>query len=172
MNKVRRKISFGLLFAAGATLSASLLSISEISYAQALKEQIVGTWRLVSIYNEENGAKTYNFGDKPTGLLMFDRSGNVMQFLSKPGAPRFAVSNRLKGTDAEYRATMQSIIAGFGTYAVDGDTVAISWVASSYPNRVGTQEKRTYNISGENMVSTNPVASSGGISHANYTRAK
>jgi hypothetical protein len=171
MNKVRRKISFGLLFAAGATLTA-FLSMSEISYAQSLKEQIVGTWRLVSIYNEENGAKTYNFGDKPTGLLMFDRSGNVMQFLSKPGAPKFAVSNRLKGTDAEYRAAMQSIIAGFGTYAVDGDTVTISWVASSYPNRVGTQEKRTYKISGENMVSTNPVASSGGTSHANYTRAK
>ena len=73
-------------------------------YGQSLKEQIVGTWKLVSIYNEENGVKKYNFGDKPVGLLMFDRSGNVIQHLSKPGVAKFATGNRLKGTDAEYRA--------------------------------------------------------------------
>src|ERR1051325_9299952 len=81
--------------------------LPEISYGQSLKEQIVGTWRLVSIYNEENGKKTNNFGDNPTGLLMFDRLGNVMQFLSRPGAPKFAENNRLKGTDAENRAAIQ-----------------------------------------------------------------
>jgi hypothetical protein len=85
---------------------------------------------------------------------MFDRSGNVMQFLSKPGTPKFAVSNRLKGTDAENRAVVQSMISGFGNYTVDGDTITISWVASSYPNRVGTQEKRSYKITGDNMVAT------------------
>ena len=121
MNGLGHKISFGC-FAAAAMLSG-LLSVPGISYGQSLKEQIVGTWRLVSIYNEEKGAKAYNFGDKPVGLLIFDRSGNVMQFLSKPGAPKFAGSNRLKGTDAENRAVVQSMIAGFGNYTVDGDTV-------------------------------------------------
>ena len=170
MNGFGRKISFGC-FAAGAML-AGFLAVPGISYAQSLKEQIVGTWRLVSIYNEEKGAKTYNFGDKPAGLLMFDRSGNVMNFLSKPGAPKFAASNRLKGTDAENRAVVESMIAGFGSYTVDGDTATISWVASSYPNRVGSQEKRTYKITGDTMVATNPTASSGGTSYSNYSRAK
>jgi hypothetical protein len=64
------------------------------------------------------------------------------------------------------------MIAGFGNYAIDGETVTISWVASSYTNRVGTQEKRTYKVTGENMVATNPIASSGGTSYSNYTRAK
>jgi hypothetical protein len=151
---------------------AGLLTLPSSSVAQSLKEQIVGTWRLVSIYNEENGTKTYNFGEKPVGLLMFDRSGNVMNFLSKPGLPKFAVSNRLKGTDAEYRAAMQGQIAGFGTYTIDGDTATITWLASSYPNRVGTMEKRTYKITGDDMTATNPTASSGGISFSSYTRAK
>ncbi len=170
MRKVFCKIKF-VGVAAVAVLCVSLWK-PEFSYAQSLKEQIVGTWRLVSIYNEENGTKTNNFGDHPLGLLMFDRSGNVMQFLSKPGAPKFAVSNRLKGTDAENRAAFQSIIAGFGSYVVDGDAVTISWLASSYPNRVGTQEKRTYKITGDNMTATNPFASSGGTSHSSYTRTK
>jgi Lipocalin-like domain len=157
--------------AAGAML-AGLLSLPGSSVAQSLKEQIVGTWRLVSIYNEENGAKTYNFGEKPLGLLIFDRSGNVINFLSKPGLPKFAVDNRLKGTDAEYRAVMQGLTAGFGTYTVDGDTATITWVASRYPNRAGTTEKRTYKIVGDEMTATNPTASSGGTAFSSYTRAK
>lgn len=171
MNGFGCKIRFGC-FAVAAMLSG-LLSAPVNSYGQSLKEQIVGTWKLVSIYNEENGVKKYNFGDKPVGLLMFDRSGNVIQHLSKPGVAKFTTSNRLKGTDAEYRAAMQSMIAGFGTYTVDGDnTVTISWVASSYPNRVGTQEKRTYKITGDNLVGTNTTASSGGTSYTSYTRVR
>lgn len=167
---MQRKLKFGW-FTALAVLCGTFF-LPEISYSQSLKKQIVGTWRLVSIYNEQNGTKTNNFGDNPTGLLMFDRSGNVIQFLSKPGVPKFAVSNRLKGTDAENRAAYQSMIAGFGTYVVEGETVTISWVGSSYPNRIGTQEKRTYKITGNKMTGTNPAASSGGTSYSNYTRAK
>ena len=170
MNGFGCKIRLGC-FAVAAMLSG-WLSVPGNSYGQSLKEQIVGTWKIVSIYNEENGVKKNNFGDKPVGLLMFDRSGNIIQHLSKPGVAKFANNNRLKGTDAEYRAAMQSMIAGFGTYSVDGDTVTISWVASSYPNRVGAQEKRTYKVTGDNLVATNPTASSGGTSYANYIRVK
>ena len=170
MSRFGSKIRFGC-FAVAAILSG-LLSAPGNSYGQSLKEQIVGTWKLVSIYNEENGVKKYNFGDKPAGLLMFDRSGNIIQHLSKPGVAKFKISNRLKGTDAEYRATMQSMIAGFGTYTIDGEMVTISWVASSYPNRVGTQEKRTYKVTGDNLVATNTTASSGGTSYASYTRVR
>jgi Lipocalin-like domain len=151
---------------------AGMLSASGIALGQSLKETIIGTWRLVSIYNEDKGVKANNFGEKPVGLLMFDRSGNVSQLLSKPGLPNFVVPNRLKGTDKEYRDVMQGITAGFGTYTVDGDTVTITWVASSYPNRTGTVEKRTYKIAGDELSSVNPSASSGGTSYAKYVRAK
>jgi hypothetical protein len=154
------------------TMLFALVSAPGISVGQSLKEQIIGTWRLTSIYNEEKGTKTNNYGDNPLGLLMFDRSGNVLQFLQKPGVPKFAENNRLKGTDAENRAALQSLTGGFGTYTVDGDIVTISWVASSFPNRIGTQEKRTYKIDGDKLVTTNPTASSGGTAYATYTRAK
>ena len=103
---------------------------------------------------------------------MFDRSGYVIQYLSKPDVPKFVANNRLKGTDQEYRAVMQSIIAGFGTYTVDGDTATIKWVASSYPNRAGTTEQRTYKIAGDQMTAVNPTAASGGTSYQTYVRAK
>jgi len=146
--------------------------ISALGQGQTLKEQIVGAWRTVSIYNEQSGTKQNLYGDKPVGLTVFDRSGYVIQYLSKPDVPKFAESNRLKGTDQEYRAVMQSMISGFGTYTIEGDTATIKWIASSYPNRVGTTEKRTYKIVGDELTAVNPTASSGGTSHQTYVRAK
>jgi hypothetical protein len=67
---------------------------------------------------------------------------------------------------------MQGMIAQFGTYTVDGDTVSVKWTASSYPNRAGTTEKRTYKVVGDEMTSVNPTAASGGTSYARYVRAK
>jgi hypothetical protein len=139
---------------------------------QSLKEQIVGAWRLVSIYNEEGGVKSHLYGEKPVGLAVFDRSGYVISFLSKPELPKFAAKNRLKGTDAEYRAVMQAMLSQFGTYTVEGDTVTIKWVASSYPNRAGTTEKRTYKIVGDELSAVNPTAASGGTSYQKWVRAK
>jgi hypothetical protein len=157
--------------AAGAVL-AGLLSVPGIALGQSLKEQIVGAWQEVSIYNEEGGVKKNVYGDKPVGLTVFDRSGYYISYLSKPDLPKFAGKNRQKGTDAEYRAIMQGMIAGFGTYTVEGDTVSIKWVASSYPNRAGTTEKRTYKIAGDELTAVNPTASSGGTSYSKLVRVK
>ena len=157
--------------AAGAAL-AGLLSMPGISLGQSLKEQIVGAWRQVSIYNEEGGVKKQFYSDKPVGLTVFDRSGYYISYLSRPDLPKFAANNRQKGTDAEYRAIMQGMIAGFGTYTVDGDTVTIKWIASSYPDRAGTTEKRTYKIAGDELTSVNPTASSGGTSYSKLVRVK
>ena len=151
---------------------AGLLSVPGMAPGQSLKEQIVGTWRTVSIYNETGGTKANLYGDKPAGLTMYDRSGNYVSYLSKPDLPKFAAANRLKGTDAENRDIIHGMISGFGTYSVEGDTVSIAHTASSYPNRAGTTEKRTYKIAGDEMTSVNPTAASGGTSYQKFVRVK
>ena len=164
-----RKISASLI--AGAMLTGLALAPGA-AFGQSLKEQIVGAWRTTSIYNEEGGTKRHLFGDKPVGMTVFDRSGSYISWLSKPDLPKFAAPNRLKGTDAEYRGVAQGMIAGFGTYTVEGDTVTIRWVASSYPNRAGTTEKRVYKIAGDELNSVNPSAASGGTSYSKLVRVK
>ena len=166
----------GIVTAAGARLAAGLMLAGLLSpgvaLAQSLKDNIVGAWKLVALYNEDKGVKTHPYGEKPVGLFIFDRSGYVVQFLSKAELPKFAAPNRLKGTDKEYREVMQGTLSGFGTYTVDGDTVTIKWVASTYPNRSGTTEKRTYKLAGDELNGTNTTAASGGTSYAKYVRAK
>lgn len=153
-------------------LLAALCFAPAFAFAQSLKDQIVGAWRTVSIYNEENGVRRDLYTDKPVGLIVFDRSGYVIQHLARPDIRKFAIDNRLKATDQEYRQVMQGLIAGFGTYTVEGDTVSIKWISSSYPNRNGTTEKRVYKISGDSLSAVNPTASSGGTSYQTFTRAK
>lgn len=164
----------GMVVGAACLAVTGLLSVPSAAKAQGLKEQIIGTWQVVSIYNEENGVKQYNYGEKPLGITVFDRSGNIVQFLSKPDLPKFAAGNRLKGTDEENRAVVRGMIAGFGTYTVADDTgnVTIKWMASSYPNRTGTTETRTYKIVGNEMTAVNPTAASGGTSYTKFMRAK
>jgi len=149
-----------------------LVSVPGIALGQSLQEQIVGAWRQVSIYTEEGGVRSHPYGDKFVGLVVFDRSGYIISFLWKAELPKFAVNNRLKGTDAEYRAVVQGIIAGFGRYTFDGETVSIAWEASSFPNRAGATEKRTYTIVGDEMTAVNPTASSGGTSYQKWVRVK
>ena len=151
---------------------AIALSAPGVVLGQSLKEQVVGTWKLVSIYNEQDGKKTNLYGEKPLGLLMLDKSGNVISMIAQPDIPKFATANRLKGTDAENRAVVHGIIAGFGTYTIEGDTVTIKSTVSSYPNRSGTTEKRVYKISGNELTTFNPTAASGGVSYSKYVRAK
>jgi hypothetical protein len=151
---------------------AIALSAPATGVAQSLKDQIVGTWKTVSIYNEQGGKKTHLYGETPVGMSMYDKSGNYVTYLSKPDLPRFASGNRQKGTDAEYKAIMQGMVAGTGTYTVEGDKVTIKWTGSSFPNRVGTSETRTHKIVGDEMTVSNPSASSGGTSYAKAVRVK
>ncbi len=168
----------GLVMKAGGTRLAKgaaligLLAASGLAPGQSLKEQIIGAWQYASIYNEEDGLKKHIYGEKPLGSVVFERSGYVIGYLSKPDLPKFAANSRLKGTNEEYREVMQGMLAGFGKYSIDGDTVTINWIGSSYPNRAGTIEKRTYTVTGDEMTAINPTASSGGTSVAKFQRVK
>lgn len=151
---------------------AAALFAPVIAFGQSLKDQLVGTWKTVAIYNEQDGKKTHIYGDKPVGMSMYDKSGNYVTYLAKPDLPKFASGNRQKGTDAEYKAIMQAMVAGTGTWTAEGDTVTIKWTGSSFPNRVGTSEKRTVKIVGDELTVTNPSASSGGTSYTKAIRMK
>lgn len=145
LNKNRNSFRLVLLH----LMSYLMVSIPSTALAQMLKDQIVGTWKIVSLNVDAGGTKTTPYSENPVGLVVFDASGNIVQYLSKPSLPKFAETNRLKGTDKEYREVMQGIIAGIGTYSVDRENLSIKWISSSFPNRDNTVENRTAKIAGD-----------------------
>ena len=87
-------------------------------HTQSMGEQIVGTWRLESIYEEDTrGEEISRFGVAPTGLFMADRHGNFsFQIMSIDGR-RYAA----KGLSSTSMGTAGIVEAMhyFGTYAVN-----------------------------------------------------
>ena len=82
------------------TLSGSLKVHAEEKSA-SLAQQIVGSWNLVSIYNEQDGKKTDVFGPNPRGSLVFTSGGRFSYVLMRANLPKFASNARLKGTAEE-----------------------------------------------------------------------
>ena len=115
-----------------------------IAEAQTLKEQIVGTWRQVSIYNEEGGVKRHLYGDTPVGLAVFDHSGSYHLIPFQAGLPN-SRRTRLRGSDAEYEPYAGHDCRIWHLYR-RWRHLTINWIASSYPNRDGTAETRTYKV--------------------------
>src|SRR5262245_33699642 len=86
-------------------------------HTQSMGEQIVGTWRLESIYEEDTrGEEISQFGVAPTGLFMADRHGNFsFQIMSIDGR-RYAAKGL---SSTSMGAGIVEAMHYFGTYAVN-----------------------------------------------------
>ena len=62
--------------------------------AEPLKEQLVGTWSVISFVNENErtGKTTKVFGSDPKGYFMFDAANHFSINLMRPGRPKLAAA--------------------------------------------------------------------------------
>jgi hypothetical protein len=85
----------------------ALLSGSALAQQKSLKEQLVGTYTLVSVASTgRDGTKVDLFGPSPKGLITFDAGGHYSQIVVRPDRPSFKANNRLEGTPEENRAAL------------------------------------------------------------------
>jgi len=147
-----------------------------VAQQKSVKEQLLGTWTLVSIdYVGQDGSRFQTFGHDPKGIAIFDGSGHYIIAVMRSDRPKFAVNDRLKGTEEENRATAQGTITYFGTYSVsEADrAIVIHIVGSSFPNWNGSDQKRIFTFTGDELKLTNPAASTGGgTTEVAFKRAK
>ena len=75
---------------------------SKITFTQSatsLREQLIGTWDLVSNYAvRQDGSRLDSFGPNPTGRYMLDAAGHFSYMIYGSGRPKFASNNRREGT--------------------------------------------------------------------------
>jgi Lipocalin-like domain len=129
-----------------AAVGFALLTGSALAQQKTLKEQLVGTWTVVS-WNQDvtGGPQLQRFGADPKGYTMFDANGRVYVMFARPDLPVIASKNPSNPTPEEAKAIVSGSVAYFGTYTVDEGTkvVTIKVEASSFPNQLGTDQKRT-----------------------------
>jgi len=146
-----------------------------LAQQKTLKEQLVGTWILVSNDNiAPNGEKRRLFGNNPKGVSIFDASGWYAQIQVNPDRPKFKGKTRLDGTAAENKAVVRATAVNFGTWSVNeaDKTLSVHQEANIFPNDDGLDVKRTIALAGDELKVTNPNPSSGGTATSVWRRVK
>jgi hypothetical protein len=156
--------------------AAGLLVALSGSAAAEFTKDIAGTWTLVSnVIERPDGSKVQPFGPNPMGIFILDGSGHFTIMISRTDVPKFSANNREIGTAEENQAAVRGSIAYFGTYTANEPdrTITVKITGSTFPNWVGTEQKRQLTISGDEMQYVNPTPSVGsGSANIVWRRAK
>ena len=171
---LKRLGKFPLLMSA-LLLGFILPSGNALAQEKPLKEQLVGTWILVSNANvAANGKLRQLFGSHPKGIAIFTANGWYAQLEIDPDRPKFKGKTRLDGTAAENKAVVRATAVHFGTWSVNeaDKTLTVHQEANIFPNDDGLDSKRTITLAGDELKATNPNPSSGGTATVVWRRAK
>jgi hypothetical protein len=125
---------------------AALLSGCATPAATGSGSALVGTWKLTSFGMElqATGERIQPMGKLPTGYLSFTNDGRMAVVITG--------ESRKSGTsEAERAALFSTLIAYTGSYRIEGDKWITSVDASWLPAWVGTEQPRTYKITGTQL---------------------
>ena len=132
--------------------------------AESLKQQLVGTWSVVSFVNENErtGKKSEVFGSDPKGYFMFDAANHFSINLMRTARSKFG--NRDFPTARESKAALEGMITMFGDYKVNESEHSISLhiIGGSFPTWDNSHQKRSIAINGDELTYKNPTPASGG----------
>jgi hypothetical protein len=148
------------VFCAASLIAASLIGAMTAApvHAAGLKDQLVGTWALVSNTEEYADGSKVLWGPDTKGSLIFSANGQY--------SLQIAVGERVpaKGNPAEN--PVGKFISYFGTYAAsDADkTLSFRIVRASFPSWDGTEQKRLIVETGDQLIykAVTPIPSAKG----------
>ncbi len=103
-------------------------------------------------------------GEAPDGLLAYAADGTMIGIMGRGDRPRFAADDLTGGSDHERARAFASFVAYGGRYEVTGDTVTHHVETSLFPNWIGTQQRRRWELdaSGRHLTLTSPPLALGG----------
>jgi len=135
--------------------------------AQSLKDQLVGSWSLVSVDAvRPDGTRTALFGPNPKGMVIYTGDGRFVILNMRADLPKLASSNRARTTAEEAQAVVAGSIGYFGRYTLDeaSKTINVEIEASTFANQIGstTDTNRTItSLTASELKFTNPAGTSG-----------
>ena len=130
-------------------------------YARVVS-QLAGVWSLVSSeFRTSSGNVIYPLGEDALGQAIFAESGYMSGQLMRQGRPAFASGDQASGTPEEAQKALQGYVAYYGKYEVDVEqqTLTTHVEGSMFPNWVGSQQVRFYELSDTQLIlKTPPIA--------------
>jgi Lipocalin-like domain len=154
---------------------ALVLPNSIVAQEITLKE-LLGSWIFVSAQDvKPDGSKVDPWGPNAKGAAMFDANGRFTFMIMRSDLPKFASNNRAQATAEEGKAVAEGMIAFYGTYTINESdkTLTTRIEGSSYPNLIGSEQRRTItSLTADELRYTNPTTSTGTKAESVWRRAK
>jgi hypothetical protein len=138
-------------------LGLALVPSGAVAQQGTLKQQLVGTWTLVSCETKQP------FCVNPNGTLMLDAGGRYAMVSAARGRPKAATAlpNRADVKPEEYKAIAQGVVANFGTWSVSeaDKTLSFQLEGALFPSVEGTEGKVSVSLAGDELklTATNPA---------------
>lgn len=139
------------------------------SVKSGIASQFIGTWKMVAVEERRPNGEVVEprYGARPSGYIMYAATGHVAVQIMKPGRPRFASNDAEQATQVEAKSAFDGYGAYFGTYEInEAEGYVIHHVEGSvFPNYVGTDQKRGFELSGDQLILKPPSRQVGGEQH-------
>lgn len=116
--------------------------------------KLTGSWRLVSwISRQPDGTLKHVMGENPTGLLIYDSSGNMSVQIMDSFRPDFEMGYSATNLE-ELKKIFDGYLAYFGTYTIDETQHAVVHhvKAITNPSFYGADLIRYFDLSGDQLV--------------------
>jgi hypothetical protein len=153
-----------ILVQAAAIALAALAEIAPHQVVAQVPEELLGTWRLVSVSAvSDSGVEDHApYGADPKGYLTYTRHGRMMAIISSSGRKPLTVADRSAAPAQERAEAFATFLAYAGRYSVAGDTVIHHVEVASLQNWVDTDLIRFAKFDDARLVLRTPPASFGG----------
>jgi len=140
------------------------------------KNNVAGTWSLISGYLDNHGTRIDILGPHPGGMLVFTDDLHFIVIVHNPDIPKFASRDRANATPEEYKTAVTNSLGVYGTYTVDenGEFGEEHILGSTFQNMNGhTRGKNeiAVKVEGNKLMEIQKIA--GGIAvHLDWERAR
>ena len=141
----------------------------------SLKNEIIGTWKLLSYIEVPVGGEEYLFplGKNPKGILIFSPDGYMSVQISVKNPLKYDSEDRFSATDDRIAARSKEYIAFTGKYKTDNvlSHVIYNIETALNPNWEGVKQVRKLDFEGDILYqkSVEPISSKGQMVHAYMT---
>ncbi|MCA5005772.1 lipocalin-like domain-containing protein [Sphingobacterium bovistauri] len=141
----------------------------------ALKNEIIGSWKLLSYIEVPVGGEEYLFplGNNPKGLLIYSPDGCMSVQISVKDPIRYDSDDRFSVDDNKIATRVKGYIAFAGKYTTDNFLSQVTYhiETSLNPNWEGAKQVRKLDFEGDVLYqkSVEPIPSDGQMVHAYMT---
>lgn len=127
-----------------AAFGSTMMTFDALGQKQTLKEQLVGTWTLLSWEQKKgDGTKVERYGISPKGIAFFDGGGRYIITVMRSERAKYASNALWQGTPNENKETADGTITYFGTYSISEVDSSIAITSKAAHFQIGIVRTRS-----------------------------